>query len=152
MSDELLVPMSVEIPTTSMNDITMTKTNLPNSKTLTIIGWIFTILLTLLLMMSAYFKLAQPEFFVKEFTEKYSYPLSMAMPIGLVELLCALLYLFPRTNILGAILLTGYMGGAIATHVRINDPFIAQVIIALVIWLGPFLREPRLRQILYWRS
>ena len=69
--------------------------------------------------------------------------------IGLLELACVIVYAIPRTAVLGAILITGYIGGAIATHVRISDPaFIAPLFIALLAWAGLYLREPRLRPLL----
>jgi len=70
------------------------------------------------------------------------------LPLGIVELLSTILYLIPRTSILGAILLTGYMGGAIATHVRVGDAFIAQTAVGIFLWGGLFLRYPALRQML----
>lgn len=73
---------------------------------------------------------------------------SAAPAIGVTELLCALLYAIPQTSVLGAILLTGYMGGAIATHARIHEPFIAQIIIGMLVWLGLFLRDARLRALI----
>lgn len=68
--------------------------------------------------------------------------------LGILEIACVIVYLIPQTAVLGAILLAGYMGGAIATHVRVGDPFIAQVVIGVVFWLGLWLREPRLRELL----
>jgi hypothetical protein len=62
------------------------------------------------------------------------------------------LYLIPRTSTLGAILLTGYLGGATATHVRVGEPFYFPVIFGALIWLGLLLREPRLRLLLPLRS
>jgi Mn2+/Fe2+ NRAMP family transporter len=69
-------------------------------------------------------------------------------PLGVVELASAVIYLIPQTAVLGAILLTGYMGGAIATHVRLEEPFIIQTMIGVVVWLGIFLRDARLRQLI----
>jgi hypothetical protein len=63
-----------------------------------------------------------------------------------------LIYAIPQTAVLGAILLTGYMGGAIATHVRVGDGVVVHIIIGVLVWLGLFLREPRLRAILPWRT
>jgi hypothetical protein len=71
--------------------------------------------------------------------------------IGIIELVCLVLYLVPRTSILGGILLTGYLGGAIATHVRISSPVLTHtlfpVYVALLLWGGLYLRETRLRAI-----
>ena len=76
------------------------------------------------------------------------WPTSLALALAIVEITCTLLYLLPPTSVLGAILLTGYMGGAIATHVRIGDPFYLQAAIPVVVWLGLYLRCRRLRAIL----
>jgi hypothetical protein len=77
---------------------------------------------------------------------------SAAPAIGVTELLCALLYAIPQTSVLGAILLTGYMGGAIATHARIHEPFIPEIIICMLVWLGLYLRDSRIRALIpVWR-
>ncbi len=77
------------------------------------------------------------------------YPLGTAPAIGAIELLCLVLYLVPRTSVLGAVLLTGYLGGAIATHVRIGSPLLTHTLfpiyVAALIWGGLFVREGRLR-------
>jgi hypothetical protein len=72
--------------------------------------------------------------------------------LGIVEVSCAVLYLFPPTAILGAVLLTGYMGGAMATHLRIGDAFLIQLLIGVFLWFGLFLRDARIRACLPWRS
>ena len=82
-------------------------------------------------------------------TVQLGYPASTIFGIGLIELICLALYAFPRTAVLGAILLTGYLGGAIATHVRIGSPLVSHVLfpiyVASLIWGGIYLRERRLR-------
>ncbi len=75
-------------------------------------------------------------------------PESLILPLGVLELGCAVIYLIPHTAVLGAILLTGYIGGAICTHLRVGDPFVLQIGIGLTIWLGLYLREPRLRALI----
>ena len=72
--------------------------------------------------------------------------------LGILEIACTIIYAIPQTAVLGAILLTGYMGGAIATHVRVGEGVIPHIIIGVLVWLGLFLREPRLRAILPWRT
>ena len=67
--------------------------------------------------------------------------------IGWLEIVCGIVYAIPRTAIFGAVLLTGYLGGATATHLRANEPPIAPLIVAIVLWLGIYLREPRLHHI-----
>src|SRR5579883_526895 len=75
-------------------------------------------------------------------------PESMRIPLAILELACVLIYLIPPTGVLGAVLLTGYLGGAICTHWRVGDPFMVQVVLGLVVWLGLYLREGRLRPLL----
>jgi|SRR5437667_1456534 len=79
------------------------------------------------------------------------YPADTVLGIGVIEFVCLLLYLVPRTSVLGAILLTGYLGGAIATHVRISSPLLTHtlfpVYVALFIWAGLYLREKRLQDL-----
>jgi len=79
------------------------------------------------------------------------YPLSTAVPIGIVAILCVAIYVIPRTSALGAILLTGYLGGAVSTHVRVGDPLfqtIFPVIIGALVWGGAYLRDARLRALI----
>ncbi len=83
------------------------------------------------------------------------YPISTMFGIGLVLLLCVVTYLIPRTAVLGAVLLTGYLGGAIATHVRVQSPIFTHTLfpiyIAVFVWGGLFLRDARVRAFLPWR-
>jgi hypothetical protein len=76
---------------------------------------------------------------------QYGYPAGVTRPLLVVEILCAVLYLIPQTAALGAILLTGYLGGAVATHVRAGEPFYLPVLFGVVVWLGLYLRDARLR-------
>ena len=74
------------------------------------------------------------------------YPPSVILPIGIAELICLILFIVPRTSIFGAILLTGYLGGATATQVRLEDPwFFFPIVIGMLAWGGLFLRDARLR-------
>jgi len=75
-------------------------------------------------------------------------PASMVMPLAVLETACVVLYLIPMTSVLGAILLAGYLGGAICTHWRVGDMFVIQAGLGIVVWLGLWLREPRLRSLL----
>ena len=61
--------------------------------------------------------------------------------LGFVELACVLVYLIPRTSVIGAVLLTAYLGGAVATHVRIGDPFWAPILVGVLIWGGLWMRD-----------
>ncbi|NTX39663.1 DoxX family protein [Myxococcus sp. CA051A] len=96
---------------------------------------------------SAVMKVSQSPDVIKGF-EHFGYPASVIVTIGVVELLVALLYAVPQTAVLGAILVTGYLGGATATHVRVADPFIAPIILGVLAWAGLFLRDARLRALL----
>jgi hypothetical protein len=73
---------------------------------------------------------------------------SLILPIAILELASLVIYLVPRTSVLGAILLTGYMGGAILTHLRVGEPPVIQAMLGILVWLGLYLRESRLRALL----
>ncbi len=95
-------------------------------------------------------KLAKPAVVV-EATKQLGYPKSAIVGIGIVLLACTLLYLIPRTSILGAVLLTGYLGGAVASNMRAGQPLfniVFPVIFACIAWGGLWLREARLEQLL----
>ena len=110
-------------------------------------GWVLSCLPLLAFLPSAAFKLAQPGDFLAEWSKNY--PPATARPIGVVELSCLVVYFVPATRVLGAILLTGYLGGAIATHVRAGQAiFVVPLLIGIMLWGGLFLRDPRLRQLL----
>ena len=114
-------------------------------------GRVLSVLCAALLIMSGVMKLqGGPE--LEKNLEPSGIPLSMVFPLGIVEIACTVLYLIPQTAVLGAILLTGYMGGAICTHWRIGDPFYIQSILGVVIWLGIYLREPRLWRLIPFRG
>jgi chaperone required for assembly of F1-ATPase len=120
-----------------------------SSKAMTITGWVLTILPSLMLVMSGVMKLQQNEEVVKGFAD---WPEGVAIPIAIAELVSTLLYVIPQTAVLGAILLTGYLGGATATHVRLGEPIWVPVIMGVVIWLGLFLRDARVRQLAPFRK
>lgn len=79
---------------------------------------------------------------------RLGYPEHVALPLGIVELTCTVLYVIPRTSVLGAILLTGYLGGATATHLRISEPFHMAIILGMLVWGGLYLRDERLRALI----
>jgi hypothetical protein len=92
---------------------------------------------------------------VIEGTVKLGYSESVIIPLGIVLIVCTVLYLIPRTAVLGAILLTGYLGGAVATHVRAADgifPVVFAVTFGVLLWLGVYLRDARLREFVPLRS
>jgi hypothetical protein len=78
-------------------------------------------------------------------------PESIITPLAILEITCAVIYLIPQTAVLGAVLLTGYVGGAICTHWRVGDPFYIQAGLGVLVWLGLYLRDARLRPLLPFR-
>ena len=110
-------------------------------------GRIMSLLPSLLLIMSAVMKLTKaPQ--VVEGLGKSGFPESVLIPLGITELACVVLYLIPWTSVLGAILLTGYLGGAIATHVRLEENFVFIVILGMLVWGGLWLRDRRIRSLI----
>jgi hypothetical protein len=83
-------------------------------------------------------------------------PLSVANTLGIILLICTAIYVFPRTSVLGAILLTGYLGVAVATHLRVGDPLFSHILfptyLGVLLWLGLYLRDSRLRALIPLRS
>lgn len=83
------------------------------------------------------------------------WPTGYTVPIGILELVLTLLYLYPRTNILGAVLFLGLLGGAMATQIRVGNPLFSHVLfsvyLGLFLWGGLWLREPALRALFPWR-
>jgi hypothetical protein len=108
---------------------------------------VITVLVSLLFLFSAAMKFVGGAE-VKEGMTHLGLPESMVIPLGILEAACTVIYLIPATSVLGSILLAGYIGGAICTHWRVGDPFLPQVAIGLVIWLGIYLREPRLKALI----
>lgn len=113
-------------------------------------GRVVSALPVLLLTMSAVMKFSGDPEMLKGFTGMFGYPADTLVPIGVVELACVVLYAIPHTAVLGAVLLTGYLGGAIATHVRIDDTanIVSPVIAGVLVWLGLWLRDRRVRDLL----
>ena len=108
-------------------------------------------LVILFLLFDALIHLAKPAPVVDAFA-RLGYPLSASVGIGIVELLCLLAYVIPQTSVFGAVLVTGLLGGAIATHVRAGSPafeeYIFPLLLGLFLWGGIWLRDERLRAIL----
>ena len=126
----------------------------PVSKGMLWTGRILTAVLALLLALDGVMKLFKPAPVV-EGTVQLGYPESVIVPLGIVLLVCTVLYVIPRTAVLGAILLTGYLGGATATHVRMGGPLFNIVfpsIIGILIWGGIYARDERLRALIPFRK
>jgi uncharacterized protein YndB with AHSA1/START domain len=115
-----------------------------------VVGWIITALPALALLMSGGMKFAGVK--PPEGSPDVGWKESSVFGLAFVEIGCVIVYLIPRTAVFGAVLLTGYLGGAIATHVRIGDQFVPQLIIGTLVWLGLFFRDERLRVLLPWRT
>jgi hypothetical protein len=111
------------------------------------VGRVITVVVSLLFLFSAVMKLMGGAE-VKQGMAHLGLPESLIIPLSILEMACTVVYLIPATSVLGAILLTGYIGGAICTHWRVGDPFLPQVAIGIVIWLGVYLREHRLKALI----
>jgi hypothetical protein len=124
------------------------------SKTSFWVGRIVSGLPALFLLVDGAMKLARPAVVV-EATTKLGYSESVIVPLGIVLIVCTLLYLIPPTSVLGAILLTGYLGGAVSTHVRAAEglfPIVFPIVFGVLLWLGLYLHDPRLRALIPVRS
>jgi hypothetical protein len=114
------------------------------SKPARIVGWILTIVPAGMLTMSATMKLMQHKDVVEGLK---SWPPGTAIKLGIVEAAVTVLYLIPQTAVLGAILVAGYLGGAIATHVHLGLPVYIPAALGVVAWLGLYIRDPRVREL-----
>lgn len=110
-------------------------------------GWALTGLVAAFLVFDGAAKLARFDPYV-EGTVRLGYPDHLVQPLGAVILACTAVYLAPPTSVLGAVLLTGFLGGATATHVRVTEPFIFPVIFGALVWASLLLRDARLRALL----
>ncbi|MGO1077461.1 DoxX family protein [Inquilinus sp. CA228] len=111
-------------------------------------------LVILFLLMDATMKLLRLPVVV-ETTAQIGWPAASVVPLGILLLICTALYAFPRTAVLGAVLLTAYLGGAVATHARIGSPLFSHtlfgVYLGIVLWGGLYLRDDRLRRLIPYR-
>ena len=110
-------------------------------------GYIIGIIPVLILFMSAYFKFAPSQEAIDGMA-KSGFPAQIAAQVGVVEVLCTVLFLIPQTAVLGAILLTGYLGGATFAHVRMLEPFFLPIIFGVMIWGSLWLRDERIRNLI----
>lgn len=117
------------------------------TRKLALTGWIISILASLVFLMSGVMKfVGGPQ--VAQGLTHLGISQSMVIPLGILELTCLVIYLIPITSVLGAILMSGYVGGIIVTHWRVGDPVYIAIVLGLMIWLGLYLREPRLRELI----
>ena len=117
-------------------------------------GWVFSFLVVAQLLSSAFFRATQHTYAVAEIVTGYGYPESAIALIVIAECVLVLLYLVPQTSVLAAIVMTGYLGGAVATHLRVGETGMSFVPVAfgVVIWLGLYLRDARIRELLPFRK
>jgi hypothetical protein len=128
--------------------MTVEGTTAADSKGLVWTGYALSGLVTLFMLMDAGMKLMTLDV-VLETQRVLGYPDEVARPLGIILLVCTVLYAVPRTSVLGAVLLTAYLGGAVATHVRVGSPLFSHTLfgiyLGLFVWGGLWLREGRLR-------
>ena len=111
-------------------------------------GRVLTAIPVLMMTMSGGMKLSHAPGFVAMWTEKLGYPEKVLTAVGILELLCVALYVVPRTAVLGAVLLSAYLGGAVTSHLRIGDPFFIPIVLGIFVWGGLWLRDERVRALL----
>jgi DoxX-like family len=113
------------------------------------IGWVLSLWPAFVILSSATWKLTRNPWYVREFG-RIGWPESALTGLALLQLGCLALFLIPRTSVLGAVLLTGYLGGAIASYVRMGEPYpvLVPLSTSLIAWAGIYLREGRLRALL----
>jgi DoxX-like family len=120
----------------------------PTSKKKLWAGRIVSALPVLFLLVDGAMKLFKPPAVVKP-TVELGYPEAVIVPLGILLLTCTVLYVIPRTSVLGAILLTGYLGGAVATNLRVGNPVFTHILfpvyLGVLLWLGLYWRDERLR-------
>jgi hypothetical protein len=121
-----------------------------SSKAMVWTGWGMTALTVLFMLFDGLSKLAM-EHHVVEATTKIGYPVDAIRPLGVILLICTILYAIPRTAVFGAILLTGYLGGAVASKVRIDDPLFGSILFGvyfgIIAWGGLYFRYAWLRRL-----
>jgi hypothetical protein len=129
--------------------------HVPPSKAARWTGRVMSGLAGLFLLMDAVMKFARPEVVTKG-TVELGFPESVILPLGVVLLVSTMLYVVPRTAVLGAILLTGYLGGAVCTHVRVGNPLFSHVLfpvyLGALLWGGLYLRDRRVRALVPLRT
>ncbi|HWR15788.1 MAG TPA: DoxX family protein [Terriglobales bacterium] len=132
-----------------------TQTVQMTSKKRIVAGRVLSGIAILFLVLDGIGKLVKPPAVV-EGTKSLGYPESTILGIGITLLVCTIAYAIPRTSILGAILLTGYLGGAVATHVRVGNPLFTHVLfpiyLGVFIWAGLYWRETKVRALIPFRG
>ncbi len=120
----------------------------PVSKPMLWTGWIMSALPILLVLFGSVVKLMKTASVIEGFVHA-GIPEHLIVPVGIIELICVVVYAIPRTAVLGGILMTGLLGGAIIINLRVSDPALPiPIVLALLVWGGLFFREPRMRQLI----
>ncbi len=115
------------------------------------VGRVISVLVSLVFVLSAFLKLKGGAE-VMQGMAHLGLPESLITPLAILEMSCVVIYMIPATSVLGAILLTGYIGGAICTHLRVGDPYFIQIALGIFVWLGLYLRENRLKGLIPLRT
>jgi hypothetical protein len=117
-------------------------------------GWVLSFAVVAQLLSGAWFRATYHTYAVAEIVTGYGYPESAIVPIVIAECALVVLYLIPQTSVIAAILMTGYLGGAVATHLRIADTARAAIplVVGILAWGGLFLRDSCIRQLVPFRS
>ena len=121
------------------------------SKGLLWTGWILTVLPLLFMVSGAIAGLLKPELMMQGLSE-LGYSLTLGRWITILELIYIVIYLVPRTSVLGVILLTSYLGGATASHLRVGQSPVIAIVVCIMLWAGLYCREPRLRALIPFRK
>jgi len=117
------------------------------SRRAVIAGWVISVLASLVFVFSASMKfMGSPD--LAKGMEHLGLMKIPVIPLAILELTCVAIYLIPPTSVLGAILVTGYLGGAMLTHLRVGEAVLVHIVLGLLIWLGIYLREDRLRALI----
>jgi DoxX-like family len=132
---------------------TATARTIPDPRWMLWTGRLFSLVVVAQLLLSAWFRATHHTYAVAEIVTGYGYPESAIVRIVIAECVLVVLYLVPRTSVLAAIVLTGYLGGAVATHLRIADTARAAIplVVGILAWGGLYLRDRRIRQLLPFR-
>ena len=135
-----------------MSTATVRTVSVPRWMTWT--GWFLSFVVVAQLLISAWFRATHHTYAVAEIVTGYGYPESAIVRIVIAECALVVLYLVPQTSVLAAIVMTGYLGGAVATHLRIGDTARAAIplVVGILAWGGLYLRDSRIRQLLPFRQ
>lgn len=107
-------------------------------------GWVFSAIPIMLMFVGGFYTIGHTDM-VQQQLNHFGYPDNFARKLIVIEMACGLIYAIPQTAVLGAILLTGYLGGTVATHLRVGEAPVPPIVLGVLVWLGLLLRDSRLR-------